>query len=508
VPVRLYPANTAAPITLTADTAPGTWESVSSTAVVRALSLTKEGGSGSVSGTFSPAAVNQRMRLGRFVSPPLTRQVNFAGDSGDVTIAFARQLVTPSGTAVIAFWRFWGVSGDGDTFLGTPFGSSQPGVNWTTTTGVTAGSAPVSVHTAPFTAQAGDRIVLDIGFRITDTTTSSGRLYYGGTESTDLAEGDTGTTAETRSPWIEFSGLTAADFGEDIPPAEGELDGTLPAPSANIAGAVRANVILGGTLPAATAALTGMVRAAGTLTGLLPELTAALNGTVTTAGVLDASLPLPTGAIDGTTNTGRVSGTLPEPFANLSGGVLDTAVMDAVLPAVTASVDGDVTTTGGLDAALPSPAAELTATVFSPGGGFLSASLPMLSAGFDATVAVVAVIHGTLPEPTAALDAAARLAAVLDASLPVPTAALEATTTQPESRLDALLPVPTAAFVAAASTTGVLDATLPLPTCEIAGFPPPTYTPPLHAGEPTWGGTQLHAGSPDIAVGYVAGNPS
>jgi hypothetical protein len=506
VPTRFYLTNTPSPVSPVVSP-PGAqgWEADFTTGHL-ALSTTKGGANTSATGSETSSTTSWDVCLGQWVSPPLV-------GSGTVQGLYAAALARQGTTGTLQRSRIIVrvVSGDGQIERGFSLSGGAPdGVFWTSSALIEGMEGDLKGGTVPVPVayQDGDRLVIELGYRSFvvggSATLNSGTIWFGGTGSPDISVDD--DPVDTALPaWIDLPDELV--FAEDVPPVEGVLDATLPAVSANLSGTVRANVILGGTLPVATAALTGAVRATGTLTGLLPELTAGLNGTVTTAGVLDASLPPPTGAIDGTTNTGRVSGTLPEPFANLSGGVRDTAALDAVLPELTASVDGDVTATGGLDAALPSPAAELIATVFAPGGGFLSASLPMPTAGLDATVAVVAVIHGTLPEPAAAFDAAVRLAAVLDASLPVPTAELEATTTQPESHLDAILPIPTAALVAAASTSGVLAATLPLPTGALAGFPPPTYTPPLHAGEPSWGGAQLHAGSPDMAVGYVAGKP-
>jgi hypothetical protein len=403
VPVRLYLSNSTPPLTPTADTTG--WEAVSPTAVTRALTLTKEGASASASGTFAPGAINTEMRLGRFVSPPLTRAVNFAGDSGDVTIAFARQRVS-GGTAIVSFWRFWGVSGDGDTFLGTPFGSSEPGVNWTTTTGVTAGTALVANHTSPFNAAAGDRIVVDIGFRITDTTTSTGTLYYGGTAGTDLAGGDTGTTAETRPPWIEFSGLTLADFAADPVVVAATASAPLGALTATASGVRATGATASALLGRLTATASGVRSTAATASAPLGALTASASGVVTAEGI-----------------TGTASAALGALTATASGTRSTAATASAPLGALTATAAGTATPPNAGTATAPLGALTATAAAVRTTAATAAATL----GGLTATAAGTAFTGPNAQAFLGALTATAAATRTTSATATAPLGALTAT---------------------------------------------------------------------------------
>lgn len=63
-------------------------------------------------------------------------------------------------------------------------------------------ASPQSLSTV--NALAGDRIVVEVGYRATNnfTTSRTGRVHIGGTSSTDLTDGDTDTS---HPGWVEFS---------------------------------------------------------------------------------------------------------------------------------------------------------------------------------------------------------------------------------------------------------------------------------------------------------------
>ncbi|MFE5853208.1 hypothetical protein ACFQ61_08300 [Streptomyces sp. NPDC056500] len=92
--------------------------------------------------------------------------------------------------------------GDSDTVRGTLLANHTSAVVFPTTAagGGTTGAAITSVG-----IQAGDRIVVELGYQATNAVTPSytGRLYYGGSGPTDLASGATGVT--TDPGWVEFS---------------------------------------------------------------------------------------------------------------------------------------------------------------------------------------------------------------------------------------------------------------------------------------------------------------
>jgi hypothetical protein len=101
--------------------------------------------------------------------------------------------------------------------------SRTDNVEWPVTSTATPTNAvavefTITGHTADVTLDPGDRIVFELGYRAMNTSTAQylGGLIHGGTDSTDLAPGDTGSTS-TRPAWVEIpvsQGVTLA------PPAE------------------------------------------------------------------------------------------------------------------------------------------------------------------------------------------------------------------------------------------------------------------------------------------------
>jgi hypothetical protein len=63
------------------------------------------------------------------------------------------------------------------------------------------------VVTSAVTLNAGDRIVVEFGYRAqnTSTTSYSGTIRYGGSGTTDLNAADGDTAVSTRWPWVQFS---------------------------------------------------------------------------------------------------------------------------------------------------------------------------------------------------------------------------------------------------------------------------------------------------------------
>src|SRR5690606_29551175 len=61
--------------------------------------------------------------------------------------------------------------------------------------------------------EAGDRIVVELGFRARNSTTSSrtGTVYFGGTGTSDMAQG---VTTLTRPGWIDLQVSAGAEFTE------------------------------------------------------------------------------------------------------------------------------------------------------------------------------------------------------------------------------------------------------------------------------------------------------
>lgn len=74
------------------------------------------------------------------------------------------------------------------------------------TTGATARSRSGAPVDQQVIAEPGDRIVAELGALCTNTvdTAYNARMYFGGTSTTDLAPGDTGTAISSRPGWIDI----------------------------------------------------------------------------------------------------------------------------------------------------------------------------------------------------------------------------------------------------------------------------------------------------------------
>lgn len=195
---RYYPASaTAAPYTPA--TFHGAWDDTAS-ADTKKLRTDKTGTQTSNPVSETSASNTWDACVARFVSDGLA-----AGTiSGTVDFCFGAR---DGGTAMAASYHvhLWVTQGDSDTARGTLIADyvEAASAEWT---GVTAqvGQRPVApIAVTPVTVQAGDRLVLEIGYRANNTITSTatGRLYYGGSGSGgDMDNGDASTT---KAAWID-----------------------------------------------------------------------------------------------------------------------------------------------------------------------------------------------------------------------------------------------------------------------------------------------------------------
>lgn len=161
----------------------------------------------------------------QYVSAPLEAQTVSGNVKGQV---YCQTNASPGGGAnpTLAV-TIYIVSNDGSTVRGTLLGISasqttgDPPVFWDSGSSLSVenrslkdSSDNTSLSLTPVVAVAGDRLVIELGFRETGTSGSSiGRAYFGDANATDAAENETdrngGTAASVRTPWVEFSsGLT------------------------------------------------------------------------------------------------------------------------------------------------------------------------------------------------------------------------------------------------------------------------------------------------------------
>jgi hypothetical protein len=197
---RLYPSSGG--VAYTPATIRGAWEKTTGH-VVSGMSATKDlpglDGILSVASAETIGTTDYDVLLLRSVSSPLAANCNF---SGTLNVMLA---VQESNTdADMAYYvHIFVTQGDTDNLRGTLLANyNDLNTNeWGTTALGKALSAAASL--TPVSALAGDRIVVEIGYRARNTTTSSrtGTLYYGGNGS-DLASGGTATSG---IGYIDFS---------------------------------------------------------------------------------------------------------------------------------------------------------------------------------------------------------------------------------------------------------------------------------------------------------------
>lgn len=195
---RLYLTN-ASP-EYTPATLKGAWDDTTQT-VARALADAKSGASTTVAQADGTATTSDLdFYMGRWI---LHDELVLTPGSlaGSATLMLAKQESNASANHRLHA-HMWVTQGDSDSVRGTLvsdfiYGTETP----TTMTGVSH-----ALTLSPVDVQQGDRIVLELGYRVfgaASSTSYTGTYRYGGTDSTDLAAGTTGVT--TRSPWIEFS---------------------------------------------------------------------------------------------------------------------------------------------------------------------------------------------------------------------------------------------------------------------------------------------------------------
>ncbi|MDA8241068.1 MAG: CxxxxCH/CxxCH domain-containing protein [Nitrospiraceae bacterium] len=163
------------------------------------------------SGTITSRAVSETnntntydVMILKFVSAPIPAQTIAAGST--LTWAIGAQ---ESSTAANDYWTIhaYVVSNNGATIRGTLLSNNQENTTneWPTTAQGWGPQAAKSLTAV--TAQANDRIVIEIGYiaRNTSTTSYTGTLWYGGTGSDLTVAGD----ETTLTGWFEFSGVDA-----------------------------------------------------------------------------------------------------------------------------------------------------------------------------------------------------------------------------------------------------------------------------------------------------------
>jgi hypothetical protein len=193
---RLYIQNASAGYT--PSTIRGAWDTTSG-AVVAKLS-TDKGGSTTSKGIAETSATNDYdVLLARFVSEPLLSDTSFTTSN---TVQWTMAVLESNANANDFYHiHIFVTQGDSDNLRGTLLTDSIGATEWPT---AVAGRGEGTKALSNVNALAGDRIVVEVGYQDQNTKTTSytGTLYYGGTDTTDLTSGDTNTA---HPGWIEFS---------------------------------------------------------------------------------------------------------------------------------------------------------------------------------------------------------------------------------------------------------------------------------------------------------------
>ncbi|MEV6309987.1 hypothetical protein AB0M10_15480 [Streptomyces sp. NPDC051840] len=185
----------------------GAWD-LSTSSTVGLLGRSTAGTAATVSGSTTVTTAAWDVMLGRWISTPALRAGTVTG-----TVAWVLGLVESNvNLNAYVHVHIYVTAGDTATVRGTlladhvgttEFGAAAAGV-------ASNGSPAVT----PVAVQAGDRIVVELGYRASATTTGySVTLNYGGKGVTDLAAG---ATTVANPGWIEFSdmnGLFSAPLG-------------------------------------------------------------------------------------------------------------------------------------------------------------------------------------------------------------------------------------------------------------------------------------------------------
>jgi hypothetical protein len=205
---RLY--LTAVAPTYTPATRRGAWDNTTTTVAMK-LGEARAGTNTTSARAETSNVNNYDVFLGRWISDE--DLIKTAGViSGSMLSCIARQ---ESNTAANMYKHVhvYVTVGSSDVVRGTLITDDIGPVEWSTT--MTANEDTVVV--SDVAVQPGDRIVVEVGYRAVNTSTTSytGTIRYGGTATTDLVDNDT-TNATSRSPWVEFTDPNGVFFAPQV----------------------------------------------------------------------------------------------------------------------------------------------------------------------------------------------------------------------------------------------------------------------------------------------------
>jgi hypothetical protein len=398
VAARLY--LTSAPASYTPLATLSGWTDNSVAATPNHLGVAPAGAAMSTTVTETSTSGTYGGLVRQFVSLPATK-AGFL--SGDYALTIGR-VESNAAADLVAKLSIWVTAGDTATARGVAF-DGVGSVEFPTTASAVAMTGPMG-----FVAfEAGDRLVVEVGYRATNTvaTSYSGTMFFGGT-GTDLVAGGTDMSAPA---WINVATTEDAfDAGLETGVATAPLGGL----AAAAAGVVSAPGAGSAPLGALAAAGTGVVIAEvvpGAGLAPLGALSGSATGVRTVVGAGTAPLGSLTAAAMGTVVAEIVTGIATAPLGDLSatatGIGLTPGVVDGSAPlgALTATAVGLKTVYGVASGGEPDPEDFPSETGFPsedlyPGEG-------LGSLGFTAVAVGAPVLAGVAAAPLGGLSSAA-----------------------------------------------------------------------------------------------------
>lgn len=290
----------------------GHWEYASGGTNTRGLGI-KSGASNVNTGYETNSSPTWDVQLCRFISGPLpsAKTITAGVDLFSYCIGF---LQSSNQAAFYPFIHVWATVGDSDTERGVIL-SNHVGPTVFPTTAAGVGEAGGLAATGTVAMSAGDRIVVEVGYRATNTKTTSygGTIYFGTTGATDLTNGD--TAVGTNPGWVEFSQDGLFSISVSMAGALASSGGMARSVSKKVAGALAS---AGTASKSLTKLLAGALSSAASIS-IFKSATFSVAGTLASSAVLSR---LPRKYLAGVLGT---AGTAKKTFSKAFAGALGLA---------------------------------------------------------------------------------------------------------------------------------------------------------------------------------------
>jgi hypothetical protein len=189
------------------------WDSTTGAVLDRRLSHTGPAGASATATVNDSIATNLWDMLGMvFISDPMTAGGALGGLAYVLNYGASE---AAAGANCVTYTHLWVTTGDTNVARGTLIANRIGSTEFPTTA---SGRNVAANFDAGVTAQAGDRLVLEIGteFQNTATTSWNAVFYYGATGATNLASGSTAVT--TNPGVIDVTGIDSFFAAPPRPP--------------------------------------------------------------------------------------------------------------------------------------------------------------------------------------------------------------------------------------------------------------------------------------------------